>query len=70
MLLGLDLFNRSADGNAAAEPSEKVVVKNKIFSPQWVKEYNEGNLGCEMGRGSYTWRGCGFGSNINREKFW
>ncbi|CAM9350478.1 unnamed protein product, partial [Laminaria digitata] len=35
------------------------------FSPTWLKQYKEGTPGCKLGRGSYTWRPCGFGSNIN-----
>ncbi|CAM9461762.1 unnamed protein product, partial [Laminaria digitata] len=35
------------------------------FSPEWLEGYYGGELGCDLGRGSYTWRPYGFGSNMN-----
>ena len=67
VLLGLGVFKGSSYWNAAAHPWDDHTGKSKVFSQQWVEEYSGDNLGCEMGRGSYTWRGCGFGSNMNRE---
>ncbi|CAM9114923.1 unnamed protein product [Laminaria digitata] len=42
-----------------------VETTSEVFSPQWVEEFSGDNLGCELGRGLYTWRDAGFGSNIN-----
>lgn len=52
-----------------AHPAEDMQVRNEnqVFSPQWVEELSGHKLGCEMGRGLYTWRDAGFGSNINSE---
>eukprot|EP00904_Undaria_pinnatifida_P001895 jgi/Undpi1/11706/HiC_scaffold_36.g14001.m1 len=47
------------------EEAEVATVEPTLFSEQWVEEYTGDDLGCAMGRGSYTWRGSGFGSNIN-----
>lgn len=52
-----------------SQPGKDTTVKTKMFSEKWAAEYSGDDLGCEMGRGSYTWRPCGFGSNINSEKF-
>lgn len=76
---GLGLLHGGWCVNAAALPSEyltdesKIVpqpgadmaIETKLFSEKWVEEYSGDDLGCEMGRGRYTWRSCGFGSNIN-----
>ena len=37
----------------------------ELFSPEWLDEYGRGDSGCELARGSFMWRGQGFGSNIN-----
>ena len=38
---------------------------NDTFSPKWMEEFNNYDLKYDRGRGHYTWRPCGFGSNIN-----
>lgn len=70
VLLGLGLVEGNGHWNAGVQPTEKGFVEAKKFSRQWAEEYYRDALGCEMGRGSYTWRGSGFGSNINRENLW
>lgn len=47
------------------QPGADMAIETKLFSEKWVEEYSGDDLGCEMGRGRYTWRSCGFGSNIN-----
>lgn len=64
------MFKGSVLPNAAAQPTETTTVKPRLFSQQWVDEYHDGKLGCVMGRGWYSWRGAGFGSNMNSEKLW
>lgn len=53
----LELDSKREHANDAAELT--------LFSPQWATTYGEGENGCEQGRGSYTWRPYGFGSNMN-----
>lgn len=67
VLLGFGLFNGSGHMNASALPTEEMTVETKTFSQEWVEEYGGDKLGCGLGRGMYTWRDCGFGSNINSE---
>lgn len=55
----LELDSKREHANDAAELT--------LFSPQWATTYGEGENGCEQGRGSYTWRPYGFGSNMNSE---
>ena len=50
-----------------AGPTEEIRLYNDTFSPQWLERYYEGEPGCDLGRGSYTWRRHGFGSNMNSE---
>ena len=54
-------------GQAQATANATVENTSEVFSPQWVEEYAGDKLGCEQGRGHYTWRLAGFGSNINSE---
>lgn len=71
VLLGRGLVMGANHGRATSplmEEAEVATVEPTLFSEQWVEEYTGDDLGCAMGRGSYTWRGSGFGSNINREK--
>lgn len=67
LLLILSIFEGRGHGTAAAKPREKMGVQTKVFSRQWMQKYSQDDLGCGMGRGIYTWRGSGFGSNINSE---
>lgn len=39
-----------------------------LFSPEWSMQFAMGDQGCNLGRGSYMWRGHGLGSNINSKK--
>ncbi|CAM9447993.1 unnamed protein product, partial [Laminaria digitata] len=39
--------------------------QGEYFSAAWVKQYSGGAPGCKLGRGSYTWRPHGLGSNVN-----
>eukprot|EP00904_Undaria_pinnatifida_P006339 jgi/Undpi1/2835/HiC_scaffold_14.g06212.m1 len=49
-----------------ADPSPELKKHDHaLFSPDWLEDYYEGEPGCEHGRGSYTWRPYGFGSNVN-----
>ena len=51
-----------------ADPSPELKKHDHaLFSPDWLEDYYEGEPGCEHGRGSYTWRPYGFGSNVNSE---
>lgn len=38
-----------------------------LFGRNWAIAFANGDVGCKSGRGSYIWRGQGFGSNINSE---
>lgn len=38
-----------------------------VFGQNWATAFANDNLGCQSGRGSFMWRGQGFGSNINSE---
>lgn len=69
-LLGLHLTWGSDHRNKARQPAKKLIGQAKTFSRQWAEDYYHDELGCEKGRGSYTWRGSGFGSNVNRERSW
>lgn len=52
----------------AAFPAEYMdVPASALFSPDWVESYHADDTGCTLGRGSYTWRPYGFGSNMNSE---
>ncbi|CAM9799642.1 unnamed protein product, partial [Laminaria digitata] len=44
---------------------EDASVESDLFSPPWLEQYSGGAPGCKLGRGSYRWRGCGLGSNVN-----
>lgn len=66
----LALLEGSGDTNAAGQPTVTIQNEPNLFSQQWLDEYHEGNLGCVLGRGSFTWRTSGFGSNINSENLW
>lgn len=68
MLLGLGIIEGGSYNRADSHPTDEMTVHSKIFSKEWVEQYNADALGCEMGRGRYTWRGCGFGSNVNRKR--
>ena len=46
---------------------QDVSVKRDVFSPTWLEQFTEAAPECALGRGSYTWRECGLGSNINSE---
>ena len=54
---------------AEADPTEDIKVEpvGPLFSSQWAQKFSEDNPGCDLGRGLYTWRPAGFGSNINSE---
>lgn len=52
-----------------ASPTTEIVLHDETFSPEWLEGYYGGELGCDLGRGSYTWRPYGFGSNMNSECF-
>lgn len=59
-----------ARGNRTVETFDVVQdvgVEGEVFSPQWLEKYSGEAPGCTLGRGSYTWRACGLGSNINSE---
>lgn len=59
-----------AGGNQTVETFhivEDVSFQGEYFSAAWVKQYSGGAPGCKLGRGSYTWRPHGLGSNINSE---
>lgn len=45
--------------------AELTATPAALFSPEWEEEYGSGNPGCDLARGSFMWRGQGFGSNIN-----
>lgn len=64
-MLGERGSNRIAEAQLAEDTEVKAVYQ--VFSPQWVQEYSGHQLGCELGRVSYTWRPAGFGSNFNSE---
>lgn len=38
-----------------------------VFGQNWATAFANDNIGCQSGRGSFMWRGQGFGSNINSE---
>lgn len=61
------LGGRGKNSVGEAQPTVDLKVEAEVFSPQWVEEYSADKLGCELGRGLYTWRPAGFGSNINSE---
>ncbi|CAN0094322.1 unnamed protein product, partial [Laminaria digitata] len=44
---------------------EDASVDSDRFSPPWLEQYSGGAPGCKLGRGSYEWRTCGLGSNLN-----
>ena len=61
-----------AGGNQVVETFgtiQEVRVESDYFSPPWLEQFNTQTPGCKLGRGSYTWRRCGLGSNINSEYF-
>lgn len=51
----------------AASPSHIVaeVEFPRRLSPEWMRLYAKGRVGCSEVQGSYTWRHVGLGSNIN-----
>lgn len=51
------------DGSVAELPAAPAA----LFSPEWEAEYGAGQPGCDLARGSFMWRGQGFGSNVNSE---
>lgn len=50
------------------EPRATTTTTADLFSPEWETQYALGDQGCNLARGSYTWRPHGFGSNINSER--
>lgn len=56
----------SGAGPAHAEPSMEA-IEPYLFSPAWRQDFGEAEDLCRLGRGSYTWRTHGFGSNVNSE---
>ena len=68
----IGLLGGAGCGVAEAQTTVNMTVEttSEVFSPQWVEEFSGDNLGCELGRGLYTWRNVGFGSNINSEQSW
>ena len=73
-------MDRALDAAVEAVPTVKVTLDGgdrsmaeltatpaALFSPEWEAEYKEGDPGCDLARGSFMWRGQGFGSNVNSE---
>ena len=61
-----------AGGNPAVETSgttQEVSAESDRLSPPWLEQFSTGTPGCTLGSGSYTWRRCGLGSNLNSEYF-
>lgn len=50
-------------GEGEVAPAEPAA----LFSQEWAREYSTGEEGCDLARGSFMWRGQGFGSNMNSE---
>lgn len=67
LLLAFASFEGTGVESMRTQPTEEMPFQNKIFSDQWEEEFHGYDLGCKMGRATYTWRGCGLGSNINSE---
>ena len=69
LLVFVILGGRGNNKVAEAQTSVQMTraTNGELFSPQWVEDFSEHKLGCELGRVSYTWRPAGFGSNINSE---
>ncbi|CAM9400430.1 unnamed protein product, partial [Hapterophycus canaliculatus] len=50
------------EGELASPPA---ALPPALFSQEWARQYSMGEKGCDLARGSFMWRGQGFGSNIN-----
>lgn len=59
--------NGKVQENITAKVDETVSMPVAVFSQEWLGQYNEDDVGCHLGRGSYTWRKAGLGSNLNSE---
>lgn len=58
----------SSIGNFADNGKDyEAAVSPELFSEAWEEQYASGSFGCGLGRKRFTWRQCGFGSNILRE---
>ena len=66
-------FLRKNESGALTANFEKTVqgpsisMHHSVFGDNWAMDFGDGGNGCESGRGSFMWRGQGFGSNINSE---
>ncbi|CAM9749320.1 unnamed protein product [Ascophyllum nodosum] len=64
-------FLRKNESGALTANFEKTVqgpsisMHHSVFGDNWAMDFGDGGNGCESGRGSFMWRGQGFGSNIN-----
>lgn len=69
LLTAFLLWGGATGATASDVHTEDVVLDTSIvkFSPEWMQKYDADDVGCAMGRGSYTWRPYGFGSNMNSE---
>ncbi|CAM9692366.1 unnamed protein product [Scytosiphon promiscuus] len=50
------------EGEIASPPA---AAPPALFSEEWARQYARGDAGCDLARGSFMWRGQGFGSNMN-----
>eukprot|EP00752_Nemacystus_decipiens_P018203 g16332.t1 len=70
--------DRGLDGRVEAVPTFEVALDGgdrsmaevttttaALFSPEWEAGFRMGGPGCDLARGSFMWRGQGFGSNVN-----
>lgn len=51
----------------AEEEQSASGLDEQLFTTSWATGFANGSEGCQHRRGSYVWRGAGFGSNINSE---
>lgn len=51
----------------AVHPKERMRSPAARLSHEWLAYYSEDNVGCDLRRGSYSRRLCGFGTTINSD---